>query len=646
MSYLNFDKTQLVNLEYSLPKEVLLSNESGVYCSTTIIGCNTRKYHGLLVAPLPSVDGFRHVLLSSLHETVIQHGQEFNLGITKYPGEYNPKGHKYARWFELDPMPRIVYRVGGVVIQKELLLADNEPRIMIRYSLLEARSSTKLRIKPFLAFRNIHKLSKSNLLANKKVSIINNGVKIKLYREYPDLFMQTSKKGEFVAAPDWYLNIHYSKEQVRGYEFLEDLVVPGYFEMDITKGQSIVFSAGLNEIPAMGLSKRFLNYAVKIDRRKDFYDWLGHAARTFIRKYDIGLEILPGYHWFGRWGRYSMIPLPGISTAVKEEGFTENVLDSLIKRIKGGLLPDHSLPNNKPVYEAADTSLWFIWALQHLSVKGGRLELLYGRYKDVIAKIIAAYINGQIPGVKVHINGLIHAFLPGKALTWMDSYMDGKPVTQRPGYAVEINALWYNAICYALKGARAVGDNTYIAEWSDVKSRIDESFVQVFWNEQGNTLYDYVHLDKPNEDVRPNMLLAASMKYTPLSEEQVKAVLDQVRQELLIPKGLRSLSPRSEDFKASYEGDHILRDMAYHQGTVWPWLLGPFAEAWLRLYGKSGVSLIKGLLHNFEEDLMEHGVGTISEVYDGNPPHRPCGAIAFAPSVGELLRIKYLISKY
>ncbi len=646
MSYLKFDKTQLVNLEYSLSKEVLLSNESGVYCSTTLVGCNTRKYHGLLVAPINSINGGKHVLLSTVHETVIQHGQEFNLGINKYPGEYNPKGHKYARWFERDPLPKIVYRVGGVVIQKELLLVDNEARVMIRYTLLESSSPTKIRIKPFLAFRSIHDLSKANMFANIKIGVAQNGISTRLYPEYPDLYIQCSKKADFVAAPDWYLDIEYTKEKLRGYEYLEDLFVPGYLEMDIKKEQSIVVTAGLNDLSTMGLNRTFASIVKHIKPRESFFDWLSYAAGGFIRKSETGMEIVPGYHWFGRWGRHALISLPGISTAMQDNGFADKVLNSLIRRMKGGLLPDHSPNFNQPVYGAADTSLWFLWTLQQLSEMGHDLKKLYQQYRDPIHKILLAYKNSEVPGIQVHENGLLHGFLPGRALTWMDSYVDGRPVTQRPGYAVEINALWYHAISFALEGAKANMDTDFISDWTDIKEQIQGNFNLTFWDEQNNTLFDYVYLGKPNKDVRPNMLLAASMKYTPLSEEQIKAVLDQVKQELLVPKGVRSLSPRSEDFKPTYEGTHDMRDLAYHQGSVWPWLAGPFAEAWLRIYDKSGVAFISKLLQNFEEDLLEHGIGMISEIYDGNPPHRPCGAISFASSVGELLRIKYLLSKY
>lgn len=646
MSYLDFDKTQLVNLGYSLPKEILLSNQSGAYCSSTLVGCNTRKYHGLLVVPLPSIDGGRHVLLSNIHETVIQHEKEFNLGLSKYPGEYNPKGHKYARWFETDKLPTIVYRIGGVVIRKELLLVENEARIMIRYTLLEATSPTRIRLKPFLAFRSIHKLSKTNMFANQKIGEVQNGIKTRLYQDYPDLFIQCSKKTEFVSAPDWYKDIEYSKEELRGYDYMEDLFVPGYFETDIKKGQSIIVTAGLSEISTPTLTRRYNTLCDKIEPKESFEDWLECRARGFLRKTDAGMEIIPGYHWFGRWGRFALISIPGIATSSPDKKFPLEVLESMLVMMKNGVLPDHSPDINHPVYGSADTSLWFIWVLQELAEMGHSTAKLYRMFREAISSILSAYYEGNISGIEVHDNGLVHAYLPGKALTWMDSYVDDKPVTHRPGYAVEVNALWYNALSFAIKGAKANSEKDQAELWTKIKVKVEENFNPVFWDSKNNTLYDYVFQGVANKDVRPNMLIAASMKYTPLESEQIKAVIDTVKQELLVPRGIRSLSPRSEDFKPSYEGSHHVRDLAYHQGTAWPWLTGAFAEAWLRVYEKAGVRRVKELLLNFEEDLNEHGIGMISEVYDGNPPHRACGAISFASSVGELLRIKYLLSKF
>lgn len=644
MSYLKFDKTQLVNLEYSLPKEILIANQLGAYCNSSIVGCNTRKYHGLLAVPLKELDGGRHVLLSTVHETIIQHNQDFNLGINKYQGEYSPKGHKYARWLDMDPTFRIVYRVGGVVIQKEILMEELESRMHIRYTLLEAKSPTVLRLKPFLAFRSIHKLSHSNMYANSRTESIPNGFKIRLYSEYPELFIQTSKKAKFVVAPDWYYQVEYSKEKIRGYDYREDLFVAGYFEMPIKKGESIVFSAGLGQVAPNQIKRRFEKALSAKSTWTSFEDVLRDSAVKYIQKRGENYEILSGFPWFGRWGRHLFIALPGLLLSQNKFDIAQNVLLGMSQRLKGGLFPDHSPDMNNPSYGAADTSLWFIWAVQKYASAIGDQKKTFKLFGDTIFSILDAYSENKIEGIELHENGLIHSFVEGRSLTWMDSYIDGQTVTQRPGYVVEINALWYNAVCFALEGAKMQKAEQRISVLTELMQKAEKSYIDVFWNDSKAYLADCVFNGEANWDVRPNQIFTASFPFSPLSEEQKQSVLDIVTKELLTPKGIRTLSPRSDSFKQSYEGDHNKRDLSYHQGTVWPWLFGFYAEAWLKLYGDQGKEFIMKIVQGFEEDMIEHGVCNVSEVYDGSPPHRACGAISFASSVAELLRVMNLLS--
>jgi predicted glycogen debranching enzyme len=645
MSFLQFDKTQLINLEYSLSKEILLANPTGAYASSTIIGCNTRKYHGLLVASLETGEGWRQVILSSLDETIIQHDQEFNLGIHKYPGEYYPKGHKYARWFEMDPVWKMVYRVGGVVLIKEIMLDASTPRLLVRYTLQEAHSSTLLKIKPFLAFRNVHSLMKANMLVNKQSVPCRNGVFLKLYDNYSGLYLQTSKAMEFIPAPDWYHDIEYLKEQRRGYDYLEDLYVPGYFETPIRSGESIVLTAGFGEIGPSGLKNRFTSQLESTPIRETFEEVLAQTARSFIIEVKGMPEVVSGYHWFGAWGRNCWIALPGLTLATGQPELFRKLAESLVRMLKNGLFPNHSPDHNNPIYRSADGSLWMVWAIQQYDAftKGkGDVWQVFG---GAIRQVLESYRDGINPGIRATPEGLLSAYLPDEALTWMSAYLEGRPVTQRPGLAVEINALWYNAIRFALVKAAGEHDDDFVREWESWPERIEKAFIEAFWDEDKRYLADYVFNGEANWDVRPNQVIAASMPFSMLQDEQKKAVLEIVQSELLTPKGLRTLSPRHEDYKTSYEGDHATRDLAYHQGTVRPWLLGPFATAWLDLYGKSGKVFISALVHNFEEDMFEHGLGTISEVYDGNPPHSPCGAISSAASVAEILRILNLLKQ-
>jgi predicted glycogen debranching enzyme len=645
MSFLQFDKTQLINLEYSLSKEILLANPSGAYASSTIIGCNTRKYHGLLIAPVTTLDGGRHVLLSSLNETIIQHDQEFNLGIHRYPGQYYPKGHKYARWFEMDPVWKMVYRVGGVVLHKEILLDEKDPRLLVRYTLQEAHSPTILRIKPFLAFRSIHDLSHANMDTDTRTTHCANGISMRLYHGYPKLYLQTSKKTEFVPAPDWYRQIEYLKEQRRGYDYHEDLFVPGFFQMVIKTGESIVLAAGLEELAPTGLKKRFANQIERIPLRRTFEDVLKYTANSFIIDIDGEKEIVSGFHWFGAWGRNCWIALPGLTLATGRPELFEIIAGSLVKKLKTGLFPNHSPDRNRPVYRGVDGSLWMIWAFNQYVIDQNNAVKVWNRFGSAIREVLNSYREGINPGIHMQENGLLHAYLPKLSLTWMSAYTNGNPVTQRPGFAVEVNALWYNAVCFALDLAKKAGDEDFVEKWEELPDLIRASFQCTFWDPERRYLADYVFEGEKNWDVRPNQVIAVSMPFSPLSDEQKRSILEFAQNELLTPKGLRTLSPRHEDFKISYEGDHTNRDLAYHQGTVRPWLLGHFAEGWLGLYGRGGNHFIEALVKNFEEDIFEHGLGTISEVYDGNLPHAPCGAISSAASVAEILRIMYLLKK-
>lgn len=300
MAYLKFNKSELVNLEYSLKREVLATNRGGGYMSSTIIGCNTRKYHGLLILPVEEFDGENHVLLSNLDETVIQHGQAFNLGIHKYPGNYEPRGHKYIIDFEYEPVYTLTYRVGGVLLKKEIVLVHNEAQVLIRYTLLDAHSDTTLRLKPFLAYRNIHSLSKANMMANTKYQEIEQGIRSKLYNGFPALNMQVSKPNDFIATPDWYFNIEYIEEQNRGYDFREDLFVPGYFEFPIKKGESVLFSASIDPAVPGRLKAKFQKLVNERAPRNSCENCMKYSASQFIVKKGKDTEVVAGYPWFGR----------------------------------------------------------------------------------------------------------------------------------------------------------------------------------------------------------------------------------------------------------------------------------------------------------------------------------------------------------
>lgn len=644
MSYIVYEKGQLVNLEYALPKELLRTNRAGAYASTSIIGCNTRKYHGLLVTPQPALDGGNHVLISSLDETVIQHEAEFNLALHKFKGEiFQPRGHKYIRDLTSEPIPRLTYRVGGVVLTKEQLFSQKDDRILIRYTLVDAHSPTTLRFKPFLAFRNVHSLSKANVGYDNRYQPARQGICIQMYPGYTPLYLQFSKEVEYVHVPDWYYDIEYPKERERGYEYLEDLYVPGFFELPIKKGESIIFSAGTSEASPAGLKRLFTIETNRRTPRNNFENCLQNSAQQFLLERDGRTELVAGFPWYAASARESFISLPGALLSAGDDSHFLRIIDGLVDGMEGPLFPSYIDHRNKH-FNSVDAPLWFFWALQqYIKMMGVDPLQVYGKYGEVMERILHGFRDGSRFNVKMMDNGLLYAGEPGNALTWMNARAHNGPVTPRIGLAVEVNALWYNAMMFFIDLAEMAGRPGKADFWIKTAKKTHCSFNNIFWLKDKEHLADYVNGEYKDASVRPNQLFAVSLPYTPLTEERQKAVLDVVTRELLTQRGLRTLSPKNLAYKGHSHGDESARAQAYHNGTAYPWLMGAYTDAMLKLHGKSVVSKLKKMFFGFEPTIMEAGIGSVSEVYDGDPPQLPGGAISYAPSVAELLRMKWLL---
>ena len=644
MSYLRFDKTLLTNLEESLPKEVLRTNRSGAYHCTTIVDCNTRKYHGLLVIPIPELDDENHVMLSSLDETVIQHGAEFNMGLHKYQGNnYSPKGHKYVREFECEKVPTTIYRVGGVVLKKEKVFVHHENRILIRYTLLEAHSATTLRLRPFLAFRSVRQYTHENSQASRDYQLVDNGIKTCMYPGYPELFMQLNKKNEFHFQPDWYRGIEYPKEQERGYDFNEDLYVPGYFEINIKKGETVVFSAGISEVSTRTLKNTFEEEKEKRVPRDNFQHCLINAAHQFLNVQGGESYILAGYPWFKCRARDLFISLPGLTLAVDEVEKFETVMETARKAVMRFINDE---PDDLKIYEMEhpDVLLWAVWCIQQYAKMVSR-EQCREKYGKLLEEIMDYLRRENHPNLFVHSNGLVYTNGFDKAVTWMNSTANGRPVINRTGYIVEFNALWYNALRFTADLLGEKGNTTFTDDLNEVAEKAGKAFVETFLNEHGYLL-DYVDGNMMDWSVRPNMIFAAAFDYSPLDARQKKGVVDICTKELLTPKGLRSLSPKSGGYNPNYVGPQSQRDYAYHQGTAWPWLAGFYFEAYLRIYKMSGLGFVERQLIGYEDELTSHCIGSIPELFDGNPPFKGRGAISFAMNIAEILRTLYILSKY
>jgi len=643
MSYLKFDRVLLTNLEKSLSKEFLRTNRAGAYASSSIVDCNTRKYHGLLVLPVPQIDADNHVLLSSLDETVIQHDAEFNLGIHQYSNDFfSPKGHKYIREFHIDGIPTTIYRVGGVILKKERLFVLNENRILIRYTLLDAHSPTILRLKPFLAFRSVNSLTYENSAINQHYENVPNGVSFMLYHNYPNLVMQTNLKNNFVFNPNWYRGIEYYKEQERGYDFTEDLYVPGYFEMPIKKGEPIVFSAGTKEISIKIIKPLFEKELDKRPVGTDFFSCLKNAVQQFYFKQGDDHYILAGYPWFKFRARDSFVAVAGATLTIdKPEMFvkimdtaTVAVLDFLEDRPKSTLLKEITAP---------DVLLWYIRAIQQFAEYASLTEAAE-KYGKIVLDIIAFIRKQNHPNLFLHDNGLLYSNGKEKPATWMNATENLIPITPRTGYIVEFNALWYNALMFGAEIASALKQENLKDLLFYQASNTGGAFVQKFWN--GNYLYDFVDGNYCDREVRPNMIFAVALPFSPLDKKQQKSVVDIVTRELLTIRGLRSLSPKSGMYRPNYVGNVLERNRNYHNGPVWTWTIAAYAEAYIKIYKQSGISFLTRMLAGFESELTELTVGTLSELYDGNPPFKGHGAMSYAPTVAEMLRTFKMVENF
>ncbi len=644
MSYLNFDKKLLVNLDRSLGKEMIRTNRSGAYNSTTLVDCNTRKYHGQLVLPLPELGDDNYVLLSSLDETVIQHGAEFNLGIHKYgENNFSPNGHKYIREFDCEVISKTIYRVGGVILQKERMLVSFEPRVLIRYTLLEAHSATTLRFRPFLAFRSVNELTHENGRANAEMQAETNGGSCQMYPEFPRLYMQFSKKCEYVHNPLWYKGIEYQKEQERGFDYKEDNLVPGYFELPMKKGESVIFSAGISAVNTRTLTSTWGKEMERRNARTDMFATLKNSAAQFYKREGDKCYLLAGYPWFHATAREEFFSLPACTLGINRPEYWDAIMNCTavpeVRAFLEGRYEDIRLRD----MDEPDAILWFVRCAQqyaaHVDIR--EAASFYGK---IVLDIIDFLRKNNHPRMFLHPNGLLWVDGTSRPATWMNAVEYGRPITPRTGYVVEINALWYNALMFGVEVLRTLGKDTQ-ADLMEYQAEITKNaFVQTFWN--GFYLDDYVVDSYHDKEVRPNQIWAASLPYSPLDRKQQKAVVDICTKELLTPRGLRTISPKSGSYRPVYIGGQLERDRNFHNGPVWPFTIAAYAAAYMRVYKMSGVSFIQRALVGFEQEMSELCIGTLNEIYDGNPPYKGHGAMSYAPSVSAVISMCNTLEEY
>ena len=642
MAFLKFNKSELVNLEYSLKREIIAANERGAYFNTSIVTCNTRRYHGLLAVPVDELGGGKYMLLSALDESLVLRGKQFNLGIHCYGDTYDPKGHKYIVDFDADPVPVVTYKVGGILFTKTIMMVPDADQVLIKYELLEAPSKLTLNLKPFLAFRSVHGLTSQNPEAYTGYEEVDGGVAFRLYSGFPYLNMQLSAQHTFKYQPYWYSGVTYSDEYRRGFDCREDLFVPGAFSVEMKPGDSVVFSASVNEVKSKGLKRKFTDTFKKMAPIESYTDLLASNAELFKVNYNGKSRINAGYSWLETGLlRETIASLPGLTLYANGdcEEF-ERILDTLIEDEKERLFYRTT---------QCEAPLRLTETIQQYIRFSGKEKQIWKKYGETLKGIIESYAPGRRKEIAMHPNGLLWAQMDGVALSWMNAYVYGNPVTERAGYQVETNAYWYNALCFAIDMENKYGpkkDNAFVARWTPVRDMVKENYQPTFWREEWGYLVDFVGNGPVSQAVRPNMLIPAYLEYCPVDDEVISEIVMTINDELLTRRGLRSLSPRNEAYRGVYEGSQIDRDLAYHQGCAFPDLLAPYIDLCFRMMGSTFYGRAKYLVEGFFEDISKHGVGQFSELYDGDPPHEPHGAIASAMSTAALLHIVHVMKQY
>lgn len=643
--------------ERALQLEWLDSNGIGGYASSTILNCHTRKYHGLLVSQLAGLSD-RHVLLSNLDDWIAfsDTKKELRLTVHRYRGTFHPNTAPPLSGYKQEAMPSFTYTSGKSRFKKQIMLLYGRDAVLIKYKAEMLLEPSTLFIRALLAYRNFHSLSRENLYLRPRTFPCKNGFSIAPYGGMPPCFFQLSGEFRFFPSPDWYRNFEYVMEQERGFDSLEDLFSPGVLEIPLASGAEVIVSVSTCEItePLQELWAREVSRRKKLEAKLNgtaFEKALAKAAsHSLIEKAPGRRSVVAGYHWFLEWGRDTMVSLPGmLSGGVISPDECAGILKLFASCEKNGLIPNFISADGN-AYNSVDASLWFVWALQQYAAYTNDYGGIRCDLWQTVKKIITSYKIGTDFGIKMLENGLITAGDKNTQLTWMDASVNRSPITPRHGCPVEVNALWYNALRFASELAGRLGDQDAAFEGvmrSIPIANLPKLFIDTFWIEEKGCLGDVWTGGRLDMSIRPNQIFAVSLPYSMVPVDKARRLLKVVENELLTPYGLRTLSPRDPGYRGRYRGGPAERDAAYHNGTVWPWLLGHFCEALMKTSGDENKTRtrIKKILSNFPAHLNEAGLGFVSEVFDGDPPHAAGGCIAQAWSAAELLRASKMIER-
>jgi predicted glycogen debranching enzyme len=650
---LTLDKKIIQDFNKAIHYEWIETNGLGGWASSTVIGANTRRYHGLLVAAIHPPVG-RMVLLSKLDETLVSNGRRYDLGSNQFPGAVHPTGYQYVSNFEKGMFPVIDYSVdmGGdgeqniVGLRKTIVAINGENTTLILYEVIKADAKFTMELKPLVAARDFHSLAHANDSIQRETKFDDGMFRVQPYESVPELFIKIPG-ASFKADPDWYLNFEYSVEKARGLDYQEDLFSYGAFSINLKPGDKfgiIISTNNPKKKEAFKLFKEEKNRRKKLftslPHRDDITEQLSLAADQFVVRRGENLRsIIAGYHWFADWGRDTMIALPGITLATGRSGVAKKILRAFAASVSQGMLPNR-FPDDgeEPEYNTVDATLWFFVAVYKYFQYTKDKKFIRDELLPVFRKIIKWHDRGTRYNICVAKDGLLNSGEPGVQLTWMDAKIGDWVVTPRQGKAVEINALWYNALMIMSSLSKEFRLNKDAKLYSDRAETVKTKFIKLFWEKQNGYLYDYIDGDHKDMAFRPNQIFAISLPYQLVTGEKAKIILKAVAEKLYTPFGLRSLAPDDSNYRPHYGGDTLSRDSAYHQGTVWSWLLGPYITALVRIEGKTGIKKGRKIIEKMLPHLNDAGMGSISEILDGISPHTPRGAIAQAWSVAELLR--------
>jgi predicted glycogen debranching enzyme len=651
---IQFERETWSDLETALRREWLETNGLGGFASSTIVGLNTRRYHGLLVAAIKPPVG-RLVLLSKLEETLWIDGKRFDLSANRYPGVIYPQGFHYLKQFRLDPFPVFTYEVEGIEMEKSVFMIHGENSAVIHYEVRknnrpEVPKNLRLEIRPLIAFRDYHGTTHENGVINPRVQERPALASVTPYHGLPSLHLAHNAI-ELRKTGDWYRNFEYEAERQRGIEFSEDLFNPFSlcFDLRSRRQASVIASTEQRDVTQAVEYRR-----AEITRRRKalvasptedgFAQSLAAASDQYLVSRGDEKTVIAGYHWFGDWGRDTMIALPGLTLPTGKYDVARSILRTSAKYVDQGMLPNR-FPDagETPEYNTVDAALWFFEAAHAYLAYTSDLEFVRDELYPVFADIISWHARGTRYGIKVDASGLLASGEPGIQLTWMDAKVGNWVVTPRRGKPVEIQALWYNALCIMEDLASRFGDEAARKRYRHMAAIAQWSFNRLFWNEKLGCLYDVINGGPPDPSIRPNQIFAVSLPHSMLPRDRARSVVEKVEEHLLTPFGLRSLAPSDPQYRGRYTGAPTERDGAYHQGTVWAWLLGPFITAYIKVNGGSEEARrqSQAWFSPFEFHLAEAGLGHISEIFEGDAPHRPCGCIAQAWSVAEILRAHY-----